>query len=86
MKNRGKLNSIVNRGSKVVGVIQTGRNQLYESRAKRTSTEITSDLIHIPSQYYNVLLPGRRIRAFRAKNAKTLSSFIPMSIKVINKT
>ena len=33
--NRGKLDSIVNRRSQVVGVGQTGLNQLYESRAKR---------------------------------------------------
>ena len=34
VKNRGILNSIVSRGSKVVGVKQTGLNQLHESRAK----------------------------------------------------
>ena len=46
MKNRGKLNSSINRGSKV------GVNQLYDPRANREGTEITvSDLYHIFSQY-----------------------------------
>ena len=61
MKNRGNLNSIVNRGSKVVGVRQTGLNQLYETRAKRKGTEIMSDLCHILSQYYNILPSARRL-------------------------
>ena len=33
VKNRGKLNSIVNKGSNVVGVRHIGLNKLYESRA-----------------------------------------------------
>ena len=44
MKNKGESSSIVNRGRKVVGVRQSGLNQLYESRAKRKCIEIMSDL------------------------------------------
>ena len=51
VKNRGRLNSIVNRGSKVVGVRQTGLNELYEKRAMRKGLQIMSDLCHILSQY-----------------------------------
>ena len=83
---RGKLNRIVNTGSKVVGVRQTGLNQLYESRAKRKGIAIMSDLCHILTQYYNMLPSGRRLRAFSAKKAETLCNFIPMSIKFINET
>ena len=50
-KNRSKLNSIVNRGSKVVGVKQAGLN---ETRVKRKGLEMMSDLCHILSQYYNM--------------------------------
>ena len=49
VKNRDKLDSIVNRGSQVVGVRQTGLNRLYESRAKRKGLEIMTDLCHIVS-------------------------------------
>ena len=84
MKNRGKLNSIVSRASKGVG--QTGLNQVYELRAKRKGIEKMSDLCRILYQYYNMLPSDKKLRAFMAKKAKTLSSFIPMSINVINKT
>ncbi len=67
-------------------VKQTGLNQLYESRAKRKGIEIMSDLCQILTQYYNMLLLGRRFKAFSAKKATTLSNVIPMSIKFINKT
>ena len=85
MKNRGRLNSIVNRGSKVVGVRQTGLSELYEKRAMRKGLQIMSDLCHILSQYHDTLPSGRRLRSFIAKKAKTLNSFVPMSIKIINK-
>ena len=42
MKNRGMLNGVVYKGSKVVGVRQTGLNQLCESRAKRKGIHIMS--------------------------------------------
>ena len=42
--NRSKLNTIVNRGSTVLGVRQTGLNQLCDSRAKRNGVEIVNDL------------------------------------------
>ena len=86
VKNRGRLNSIVNRGSKVVGVRQTGLSELYEKRAMRKGMQIMSNLGHILSQYYETLPSGRILRAFTAKKAKTLNSFVPMSIKIINKS
>ena len=70
VKNKGKFNSIINRGSTIVGVRQTGRNQLYETRAKRKDIEITSDLSHILFQYHNMLPLGSRLRVVRAKSAK----------------
>ena len=78
------MNSIVNRGSKVVR--QTGLNELYEKRAMRKGLQIMSDLCHILSQYYETLTSSRRLRAFSAKKAKTLNSFVPMSIKISNKS
>ena len=86
MKNRGRLNSIVNKESKVVGVRQTGLSELYEKRATRKGLQIMSDLCHIFSQYYETLRSGWRLRAFSAKKAKTLNSFVTMSIKIINKS
>ena len=86
VKNRGRLNSIVNRGSKVVGVRQTGVSELYEKRAMRKGLQVISDLCHILSQYYETLPSGRRLRAFTAKKAKTLNNCVPMSIKIINKS
>ena len=84
VKNRDKLNSIVNRGNKVVGVRQTGLNQPDES--KRKGVEIMNDLCQILSEYYIILPPGKRRWAFGAKKAKAFSSFIYMSITFINKT
>ena len=85
-KNRGRLNSIVNRGSKIVGVRQTGLSELYEKRAMRKGLKIMRNLCHIFSQYYETLPSGRRQRAFTTKKAKTLNSFVPMSLKIINKS
>ena len=86
VKNRGRLNSVVNRGSKVVGVRQAGLSELYEKRVTRKGLQIMSDLCHIISQYYETLPSDRRLRAFTAKKAKTMNSFVPMSIKIINKS
>ena len=80
------LNSIVNRGSKDVGVRQTGLSELYEKRAMRKGLQIMSDLCHILSPYYETLPSDRRLRAFTAKKAKTINSFVPMSINIINKS
>ena len=85
VKNRGKLDSIVNRGSEVVRVRQTGLNQLYEMKAKRKGIDIMSDLSHILSQNYNMLPSGRRLRVFRAKKPD-IGQFYPPSITLINKT
>ena len=86
VKNRGRLNSIVNRGSKVVGVRQTGLSELYKKRTMRKGLQIMSDVCHILSQYYDTLPSSRRLRAFIAKKAKTLNSFVPMPTKIINKS
>ena len=75
VKNRGRLNSIVNRGSKVVGVGQTRLSELYEKRAMRKGLQIMSDLCHILSKYYDTLPSGRKLRAFTAKKAKTHEQF-----------
>ena len=83
VKNRCRLNSIVNSGSKVVGVRQTGLSELYEKRAMRKGLQITSDLSHPFTVLY---ISGRRLRAFTAKKTNTLNSFVPMSIKIINKS
>jgi len=40
----------------------------------------TCDLCHILSQYHDTLPSDRRLRAFSANKAKTLNSFVPMSI------
>ena len=52
MKNRGRLNSIVNRGRKVVGVRQTGLSELYKKRAARKGLQIMSDF-HSTVRHYH---------------------------------
>jgi len=83
--NKSKLNRIVNRGSKVVCERQAGVNELYEGRLVKKGFQIMNDSGHTLSQYYQRLPSGRRLRAFSAKKVKTLNSFVPMSIRLINK-
>ena len=52
VKKIDKFNSIVNRGRQVVGVKQTGLNQLYDRSAQRKRIETMSELGHILSLYY----------------------------------
>ena len=46
---RSRLNSIVNRGRKVVGVRQTGLRELDENKTTRKGLQIMNDLCHILS-------------------------------------
>jgi len=42
---------------------------IINSTLKRTGIQIMSDLCHIMSQYYDILPPGRRLRALTTKKA-----------------
>ena len=80
MKNRSKLNCITDRGSKVVGVRQTGLSQPHETRAKRTLKGLTNPEWQV-SQPVTILwhactTSGRRLTALTAKKAKLLQHIL----------
>ena len=86
VKNRTKLNSIVNKCSKIVGVKQASLNEVYERRVRKRAKGIMRNDSHPLAAHYDILPSGRRLRSLPAKKKRTSNSFVPMSIKILNKS
>ena len=86
VKNKCKLNRVVNIGGKVVGERQIGLNELYENRVKAKSAKIAADVSHVLAAKYDLLPSRRRYRVplYRYKTLRSQRSFVPMSIKFLN--
>ena len=86
VKNRAKLNSIVNKCSKIVGVKQLSLNEVYERRVRKRAKGIIRNESHPLAVHYQPLPSGRRLRSLPFKKTRTLNSFVPVSIKLMNKS
>ena len=86
VKNRTKLNSIVNKCSKIVGVKQASLNDVYERRVKKRAKGIMRNDSHPLAVHYELLPSGRRLRSLPVKKTRATNSFVPMSIKILNKS
>ena len=85
VRNKSRLQKIVNVCGKIVGEKQESLCQLYESRVVRKAEMIGSDSSHVLAQCYEFLPSGRRLRVPKCRLVRTKSSFIPKSIQLRNK-
>ena len=86
VKNKTKLNSIVSKCSKIVGVKQASLSEVYERRVRKRAKGIMRNDSHPLASHYEVLPSGRRLRSLPIKKNRTSNSFVPMSIKILNKS
>ena len=61
VKNRAKLDSIVNKCSKIVGVKQLSLNEVYERRVRKRAKGIIRNESHPLAVHYQPLPSGRRL-------------------------
>ena len=71
--------------SKVIGVGQTGLNELCEKRVKVKGEGIARDNSYVLAQYYDMLPSGKRFRTLKMRKNRYTSSFVCRSTSVINR-
>ena len=85
VKNKSMLNRVVNVCSKIVGTQQKGLMELYECRVLRKASAIACDECHVLANHYELLPSGRRFRVPGCKTVRLKQSFVPFSIRLLNK-
>ena len=85
VSNKNVLERVVKVSSKVIGVRQTGLNELYEKRVKVKGEGIARDNSHVLAQYYDTLPSGKRFRTLKMRKNRYMSSFVCKPISVINR-
>ena len=84
MQNKNVLNRIVNVCGKVVGERMVSMDKLYECRIVKKALNIQDDTTHALANSYVMLPSGRHFRAQRVSTVRARSSFVSMSIKLLN--
>ena len=84
VKDKARLNRIVNIASKVVGQKQKGLNDLYQTVAQKKSKSIIKDSTHPLHNHFEILPSGRRFRAPAFRRQLYNRSFIPSAIRILN--
>ena len=76
---------VANVSSKIVGRRLCSLSDLYERRAIAKSMRIIGDTLHKLISQYEVLQSGKRYLVPLFKTGQGKSSFIPTSVKLLNK-
>ena len=84
VKDRNRLNGVVNECSNIVGSRQISLADLYSSRVKSRALKIKSDPSHVLADCYEILPSGRRLRATECRTTRFQKTFIPASITFLN--
>ena len=87
IKNREKINRIYTISCKIARCCtpDTSLEQLYKSGTLQMATKILCDPTHFLHDHYDLLPSGRRCRMSTVKTQRALKSFIPSSIKYLNR-
>ena len=84
---KSKLNRLVQTAMKVIGRTENSSLQsIYEESVLRLAQRASSDSAHILNPEYQLLPSGKRYRTPICKFNRFKYSFIPTSIRLINKT
>jgi hypothetical protein len=85
VRSKNVLERVVNVCGKVVEMRQESLNELYEKRVRKKAWTIRTDQSHVLAHMYELLPSGRRFRAPKCKTVRSRDSFIPASIRILNK-
>ena len=85
VKNKSKLNKVVNVTSKIVGRQLCSPSDLHERRVIEQSMKIIGNISYILASQYQILQSGKHYRVPQFKTVRGKPSFTPTSIKLLNK-
>ena len=84
MREKAKLNRIVNLAGKVIGRKQKPLSQIYSQYIRKKSKKIISDAKHPMNNSFQFLRSGRRLRAPTWKRNLYRFSFVPSAVRILN--
>ena len=85
LKEKKKLERVVNAGSKLCGMKCVSDACLYEKRVRKKARKIVKDNDHILSGYFKTLPSGRRYQVMKVKTNRAKNTFISQAILLLNK-
>ena len=85
VKDKNKLERVVNVCSKVVGVRQKSLKELYEKRVVNKGRAIAGDSTHVLTLCFAMLPSGKRYRAMPCNSNRSRLSFTSKAIEYLNK-
>ena len=84
VKDKLRLDRIVNNASKVVGSRRRSLSDIYKQFTRKKSNKIILDKSHPLSDCFQLLPSGRRLRVPNSRRNLYKNSFIPTAIKILN--
>lgn len=84
VKNKNKVQRIVNMSSKIIGRPQKCLSNLFEERLSKKSAGIIKDSSHPLNGEFELLPSGRRYRTISADKAIFRNFFMPRAVKAAN--
>lgn len=85
VKDKNSLSSIVNTSSKIIGTQLNSLSALFNKQAVQKAKSITSQPDHVLSGEFSLMPSGRRYYSVRTKTKRYSGSFIPTTIRLLNK-
>lgn len=86
VKLKSQLQTLIKRAGKIIGrVPPTTLNELFEEAVRKQSLKITNDPNHVLYSEYEMMPSGRRYRLPNCRLNRFKFSFVPLSIKILNK-
>ena len=84
VQNRNKLFKITNVSSKIAGTQLDSLSTFYTRQMIKKANKIIKDTSHTLHSEYKNLRSGKRLRSIASKTNRTLNSFVPKSIRMLN--
>ena len=84
VKERTKLNRIVNLASKIIGKQQETLSDIFNKFSRRKAIKIVNDSSHPLNSNFTLLRSGRRYKVPLAKRNLHKFSFVPSAINILN--
>ena len=84
VKERTKLNRIVNLASKIIGKQQEKLSDIFYKFSRRKAIKIVNDSSHPLNSNFTLLRSGRRYKVPLAKRNLHKFSFVPSAINILN--
>ena len=81
---RRRLNRVVNTASAIIGCKLPALDKLYASRVLKKSRSIINDDFHPANDLFELMRTGKRYRTIRANSNRTLNSFYPSAVRLVN--